>query len=97
MFLSLAALTMQAAAQSPQIGIAEALSKDQACLAMPAGGLQNEAVVTLVQPDPPQRLITVTVERPVPSCEALEKAMIAGPYYREGRRGRGYADRAVPA
>jgi hypothetical protein len=81
MLLTVAAVTMQAATESPRIGVAQAVSKDQVCVAMPSGRLGEGAVVTLVQPTPRQKVITVTVERPVPSCEALEKALIAGPYF----------------
>ena len=64
----------------PAIGLA-ASTESGVCLAMAAPRLSAGAVVTLVRPDPPQAVVTATVEQALPSCD-LERHSVDGPYYR---------------
>src|SRR5258705_12481898 len=81
MILALAALAIQAPTGGMPIGVADLSATGQICVAMASPPLAAGAVVTLVQPYPPQSAIAATVGRSVASCEHLEDAMISGPYY----------------
>ena len=76
-----AVLAMQLAGAEPSIGVAAAAQDGRICVAMTAPALVPGTSVTLIRPDPPQSAFVATLERPVPACEPLERAMISGPYY----------------
>lgn len=75
------ALAMQIAASSLPIGVAARSPDGGICVAMQSPGLRSGARVTLIQGDAPQSVLAVTIDRPVTSCEKLERALIPGPYY----------------
>jgi hypothetical protein len=62
------------------IGVAVPLPRGRLCVAVPSATLSTGATVTLVEPDPPQRTLTATIEARR-SCPGLERATVAGPYY----------------
>ena len=74
-------LAMQTAAAVGPIGVAASSPDGQLCVAMPPPALSPGTIVTLIQPVPQQAVLVATIARSVPSCERLERAMIAGPYY----------------
>ena len=81
MFLATALVAQLSAAGLP-LGVLAPLASGPPCVALPAPLLAAGAVVTLVRADLPQTVVTAMVDSPVSSCAALERAMIAGPYYR---------------
>ena len=80
--LLLAVLLLIAQVLTPPVtlGVARVTASDLICLAIRAP-VQRGSTVTLVAPNPPQSVMTATVEQQVASCNALERAMIDGPYY----------------
>ena len=76
-----AALALQLAGAEPSIGVAAAAQDGRICVAMPAPALVPGTSVTLIRPEPPQSAFVAILERPVPACEPLERAMVPGPYY----------------
>jgi len=73
-------LTLTQATAASSIGVA-AGSSGQVCLAMPAPSIARGTAVTIVDPNA-ARLHRATVGERIPSCEALAKANVPGPYYR---------------
>ena len=76
-----AILAMRTAPTVAPIGVAASSRDGQLCVAMPPPALSPGTIVTLIQPVPRQSVLVATIARSVPSCERLERAMIAGPYY----------------
>jgi hypothetical protein len=70
-------------ASSPAFGVASISSAGDACVAMPGPRLAAGSIVTLVEPNQPQSVVTAVVDRSVASCDDLNVAtMMEGPYYR---------------
>jgi hypothetical protein len=69
-------------AKSTAFGVAPISAAGDGCLAMPQVRLATGSIVTLVQPNQPQSVMTAVIEEPIASCKDLEAAMIDGPYYR---------------
>lgn len=76
-----AILAMQIAGTEPPIGVAAASRDGQICVAMPAPALTPGTILTLIQPDAPQSVLTATIGRPVSVCQPLGGAMLPGPFY----------------
>ena len=80
LILAASMLTLTQATAASSIGVA-AGSSGQVCLAMPAPSIARGTAVTIVDPNA-ARLHRATVGERIPSCEALTKANVPGPYYR---------------
>jgi hypothetical protein len=80
LLIELLVLTLQVAGPPP-IGVA-AGGAGEVCLAIGAPTLQRGAVVTLVEPEPPQSARRATVAERVTACDAFSKSDMAGPFYR---------------
>lgn len=74
-------LAMQIATGVASIGVAAASPDGQICVAMPAPPLAPGTAVTLIQPDHRQAVLVAIIDRPVPACERLERALVPAPYY----------------
>jgi hypothetical protein len=82
MFVSvLSVFAMQVIAVGLRIGLASTSPAGQICVALPGPRVASGAVVTIVETDSPQSAFETIIERAVPSCEVLERALISGPFY----------------